>query len=208
VTSPRATVTLANGECALFGYGSLLSVQSMERTLRRSYDRKPVACALRGWRRSWDTIVPNSVFYGEADGGEFVPENILYLNVRPDPDASANGLLYVIEANDLPGFDEREWTYDRVDVTESLSGVDVQGGPAYVYVGKPQWTLDGARPRSWAALRQSYLDIVESGLRSQPEPNRAEFRRRYEETTDAVPMERVFVDRRREAMSNPRRPGG
>src|SRR4051812_21013986 len=139
----------------------------MERTLGRAYERPPVICALQGWRRSWDTIVPNSAFYGRAEDGEFVPDHILYLNVRRDPQVSANGLLYVIDTRDLSGFDAREWTYDRVDVTSGLADVEVRGGPAYVYVGKPQWTLDSARPRSWAALRQSYLDVVEDGLRGQ-----------------------------------------
>lgn len=208
MTNEPLTATLAEGECALFGYGSLLSVRSMERTLGRAYGRQPISCALRGWRRSWDALVPNSAFYGDADGGAFVPEHIVYLNVRPDPQASANGLLYVIDTRDLTGFDEREWTYDRVDVTSALSGVEVTGGPAYVYVGKSQWLLDAARPRSWAALRQSYLDVIEDGLRGQPDADRAQFRRRYEETTDAVPAERVFVDLRRDAAFDQKRPGG
>jgi hypothetical protein len=208
MTRPATTITLGDGACAIFGYGSLLSVASMERTLGRAYDRAPVACAIRGWRRSWDALVPNSAFYGRTEAGEFVPEHIVYLNVRPDEASAANGLLYVVDAADLRGFDEREWTYDRVDITAALDGVDVRGGRAYVYVGKPEWTLDSSRPRAWAAVRQSYLDIVETGLQTQPEAERADFRRRYLETTDAVPTERVFADLRRGAAFNPKRPGG
>jgi len=139
--------------------------------------------------------MPNKSFFAPADGGDFVPQHIVYLNIRPTEGTPANGLLYVVDEAELRAFDEREWIYDRVVVTSQLRGVRVLGGDAYAYVGKPEWRLDESRPRSWAALRQSYLDIIEAGLREQPPPEAQEFRAQYEDSTDVVPNDRIFADR-------------
>ena len=53
-------------EVALFGYGSLLSVASLEQTLQRRYDGPLVACSVEGWRRTWNVAMPNQTFYTET----------------------------------------------------------------------------------------------------------------------------------------------
>ena len=196
---PSRSLRLSNGQAAIFGYGSLLSQRSMELTLGRPYTGPRVACALSGWRRSWDVIMPNTTFFAEEHGSEFVPEHIIYLNVRPSSGAPANGVLYVLGLDELEAFDRREWIYDRRAVTSSLRGVVVEAGEAYVYVAKAEWTLDDNRPRSWAALRQSYLDIVEQGLNELEAEVGGGFREAYEQSTDAVPSSLIFADRKREA---------
>jgi hypothetical protein len=70
--------------------------------------------------------------------------------------------------------------------------VEVQGGEVYVYVAKPRWIVDGIRPRKWAAIRQSYLDVVEKGLSELG----AEFRAGYDASTDPVREELVFADKK------------
>jgi hypothetical protein len=179
----------------MFGYGSLLLQRSMEMTLGKTYDRPRALAWLDGWRRSWDVFMPNSNFYQPLDdgAGEFVPQNIVYLNVRPSSGDSVNGVLYVVDAMELEGFDRREWIYDRVTITSALRGVRIEGGDACVYVAKPEWVTPEGCTRDRAALRQTYLDIVETGLMELG----AEFRSGYDASTDAVPRHLVFADQRR-----------
>jgi hypothetical protein len=135
-------------------------------------------------------MMPNRSFYTPTASGHFVPRHIIYLNVRPSADDALNGVLFVVSQPELDGFDRREWIYNRTTVTSMLGGVTVEGGEAYVYVGKPEWRLDPDQPREWAALRQSYLDIIEKGLTDLG----PEFRRRYVATTDTTPLAVVFPD--------------
>ena len=182
------TIELTAGKIGLFGYGSLLLKSSMERTLGRAYRGDPIGCRVDGWRRTWNAITPNERFFYLEDGRKQYPASIIYLNVVPDHGA-INGLIYVIDEHDLPGFDRREFTYSRVDVREHLD-VTVAGGPVWMYVGKPQYLFAGpASPRA-AAVRRSYLRIVESGLSELG----AEFRSGYERSTDPPPAENIVDD--------------
>jgi hypothetical protein len=184
-------VQLKDGEAALFGYGSLLSLASMERTLARSYQGPLIPCELRGWRRTWDVAMPNQTVYTQTPAGPLYPENVLYLNVRRDPCSAVNGILYIVSASDLEVFDRREWIYDRENVTVDLCRIALRGGNAYVYVGKPQFILPGVTSPRRAAVRKTYLEIVESGLSQLGEAFRAVFR----VSSDPVPAGLVIDDR-------------
>jgi cation transport regulator ChaC len=178
----------------MFGYGSLLLRQSMERTLGHPFAQQPIECTLTGWRRSWDVFMPNRGFYEKTEDEEFVPENIIYLNLRPVAGDRVNGLLYCVTEEEFSLFDEREWIYDRVRITADFEDIELADGEAYAYVAKPQWILDGTSSRAWAALRASYLSIVEAGLNELG----MGFREVYDRSTDPVPAHRVFADLRRE----------
>jgi hypothetical protein len=187
-------IQLQPGQTAMFGYGSLLLQRSMEKTLGKPYNRPRAQAWLAGWRRSWDVLMPNDNFYELLNGGgEFVPQNIIYLNVRPSLGDSVNGLVYVVDAEELEGFDRREWIYDRQTITSALRGVTIAGGEAYVYVAKSQWLVPKGCTRDYAAVRQTYIDIVTEGLESLG----PEFRSGYEHSTDTVPFHLVFADERR-----------
>ena len=155
---------LKEGEAALFGYGSLLLKSSMERTLQRRYDRDRYTCHVRGWKRTWDSLYPNERYYYLDEAGEKVyPENILYLNISRS-EGGLNGVLYVINDTDLAEFDKREAVYDRVDVRNQVTDIEVIGGAVWAYVGKPPYVLTVAASASEAAIRKTYIAIVENGL--------------------------------------------
>jgi cation transport regulator ChaC len=186
----RTRIALQPGQVGLFGYGSLLLLSSMERTLGRRYESERYACHVRGWRRSWDSIYPNKRYYFlREDGDRCYPRNILYLNVRRG-DGLLSGVAYVISEDDLRGYDEREAVYDRVDITEALTDLEVTGGPVWMYVGKPEYVLTNAAPRDEAAIRRTYVEIVEAGL----DEFGPEFRRDYERSSDPVPRDSVMDD--------------
>lgn len=184
-------VHIGPGEAGILGYGSLLSVASLERTLKRKYEGPFVACALPHWRRTWDVRQPNRAFYCETVEGRMYPENILYLNVTRDADTILNGVLVVVTAEQLAALDEREWMYDRVAVTEELRDIRITGGDAYLYASKPEFVVHGVESPRIAAVRATYLDIVETGLAGLG----PSFRAVYERSTEPVPGHLVIQDR-------------
>src|SRR5215471_12648882 len=134
-------IQLQPGETALVGYGSLLSLPSLERTLGRAYTGPFLRCVVRGWRRTWDAAMPNKTFYTETAGGRMTPEAILYLNVRRDPASEINGVVFVVNQEELAAYDRRESIYDRVDVSADID-VKVDGGSAYMYVCRPEYVVN------------------------------------------------------------------
>ncbi|HUA58650.1 MAG TPA: gamma-glutamylcyclotransferase family protein [Verrucomicrobiae bacterium] len=179
---------LANGEEAILGYGSLLCKGSMEKTLGRPYDGPFRACRVAGWRRSWNVFLPNRGEFVDERG--VAPAKIVYLNVRRDAASAVNGVLFVVPAGALAGFDQREWVYDRVDISRELECLEFRGR-AWMYVARPEYLVHGGQFPDYA-VRQSYIDIVEQGLTELG----AGFRAEYEASTDAVPREWVIRDRR------------
>ena len=185
-------VELREGESALFGYGSLLSVESVGYSLGRSYDGPFVVCQLEGWRRAWNIGMPNEVFYTETASGLLYPERILYLNIRHAPGSLLNGILFVVSDAERALFDRRESIYTREKITGQLRGVRVTGGDAWVYVGMPEHEVHGAESPARAAVRASYLRTLEDGFaRLGPE-----FRAAYEGSSDPVPHHLVIEDQR------------
>ena len=182
-------VKLKPRQSGIFGYGSLLSIKSMERTFGRPYNGPFVPCTAEGWRRSWDAAMPNGTYYADTDEGRMYPEAILYLNVRRDPGSLLNGVLFVVDEEELAGFDRREAIYDRVDSTDLLNGV-VEGGSAYIYTCKPEYVLTDVRSPRKAAIRATYIQIVEEGLTALG----SEFRKVYDRSSDPVPRQLVIKD--------------
>ena len=188
------SILLQNGESAIFGYGSLCLRESVERTLGHPYEGPFVSCVLAGWRRGWDVAMPNRTIYADEASGRFVPESILYLNVRPHPGGRVNGVVLKVTAEELEAFDHREWIYDRARATGDLQGVSIEGGDAWVYVAKPEYVRRSVASPAEAAVRGTYLEIIEAALRHWGD----EFRREWDHSSDPVPTHLVIHDRRNE----------
>jgi len=189
-TADQAGIRLLPGQTALVGYGSLLSLPSLERTLGRTYTGPFIPCMVSGWRRTWDAAMPNRTFHEERPGGPMTPETILYLNVRRDPRTRLPAILFVVGPEELQAYDKRESIYDRVDVTDDLN-VRVEGGRAYIYVCRHEYCLSHVDSAEKGAIRATYLQIVENGLAQLGE----DFRQGYVASTDAVPEHLVIEDR-------------
>jgi hypothetical protein len=181
---------LGSGEAGIFGYGSLLSRASLERTLKKEYKGPFLSTSVPDWRRTWDVRQPNRAYYAETDEGRMYPENILYLNVTAHPGALLNGVVVVVTAQQLTDLDQREWMYDRVVVTEKLHDVRVVGGDVYLYVSKPEFVVRNIESPRIAAVRATYLEILETGLAELG----SSFRATYDGSTDAVPAHLVIQD--------------
>jgi pimeloyl-ACP methyl ester carboxylesterase/cation transport regulator ChaC len=198
VRESPSVVELCSDEHAVFGYGSLLSVASLERTLGRRYSGPFVLSDLVGWYRSWNVTMPNSTFvFQDSAGAWAIPERIVYLNISPATGRRVNGVIFVINEDDLRTLDKREWIYDRVKINEMLRGVTVLKGPAWAYVGKPEHLLatQAVEPRQ-AAIRRSYLDMLDSGKSDLG----SSFATAYDDSTDPVPTRLIVLDHRREEL--------
>jgi hypothetical protein len=114
---------------------------------------------------------------------------ILYLNVTHRANSMVNGVVFVVTQNDLQSYDQREWIYDRISVTNQLVDLEARGGDVWLYEGKPEHIL--SPPDDWrkASVRSTYLTIVKNGLSSLG----PEFTQRFWANTDPVP-EWLVVD--------------
>jgi len=178
-TQAPGRISLAPDEVALIGYGSLMNQQSMSSTLGRNYEGPVLPIHLSGFRRLYNVAIPNSSFFEIKNGRKHVPELIAYLNVMPTQNKSdkVNAMLFIIKKHELQGFDQRESIYDRKLVNNhQLKDVAIDG-PVYVYVGKKENLVQDGDPR--VIVRDTYMKIVEKGLRAQPKS----FAREYYETT-------------------------
>lgn len=183
-------IRLRAGQTAVIGYGSLLSRASIGRTLGRDYDGPFAACELEGWRRTWDASMPNEAFYFLDGEARVYPRRILYLNVRPARGERLNTIVFVLNDSELEAMHGREWIYAPTAVNEALRGVEVEGGAAIVYTAHDEHVLRDIADRRDAAIRASYLRILDVALGCVP----PEFRAEYERSTETLPRHLVVDD--------------
>jgi hypothetical protein len=181
---------LQPGQTAVVGYGSLLSVASVEKTLERKYAGYLGTCTVGGWRRSWDAGMPNLAYYYREGADIIYPLSILYLNVRPQAGAEVNGIVVVLEPDELEAMHDREWIYEPRVVTSQLRGLTVEDGDAIMYVVRPHFRVTDPKSPREAAIRASYLRIVQSGLAQTD----GAFREAFDRSTDPLPSHLVIND--------------
>lgn len=135
--------------------------------------------------------MPNEGFYEDTADGPLTPERIIYANVRRSGEANVNGVLYFLNEADFEVFDRREWTYDRIIVDWTARDFGPSSGKAYIYVSKPEWISTAAKPRSWAAIRKTYLDAIDQGVAALGDSFKAD----YMQSTDPVSSELILRDK-------------
>lgn len=186
------TIHLDDGEVGIFGFGSLLSVSSLERTLGRRYQKPSVTCTITGWKRRWNITEPNQHIYATEATGRFFPDRILFLNIEESyPGQVLNGLLLFMRKHDLLTLDRRESVYNRIEITDQINEFTVRRGTIYTYVGMAEHVDEMINSPREAAVQQSYLDTIEQALQN----HGPSFRKTYEASTEPVPEELIIRDR-------------
>ncbi|MCB1364361.1 MAG: gamma-glutamylcyclotransferase [Rhodobacteraceae bacterium] len=121
-----------------FGYGSLVN--------RATHDFPGLHRArLRGWRRAWRHT-------------DLRP--VAFLTAIPDPDGTIEGLIAHVPGNDWAALDAREWAYDRVPVTQTVTHPLTQPAEIAVYA------VPESRhryPSEQYPVLLSYIDVVVQG---------------------------------------------
>ena len=194
----KASIYLNEGEVALFGYGSLVNVSSMEKTLNHKYSGPLILGYLKHWKRSWSVVMPNSYFYEKTANGNYFPQYILYLNITPSVGSEVYGALFVIKKDELNGFKKREWIYDFKDVSAHIKDVNVVGGPVYSCVAKNKYFV--SKPDiDTMAVRSSYIETVENAYKSNGEESLEAFIK----TTEGIPKKFIIKDCKHNNAKNP-----
>ncbi len=127
---------------AVFGYGSLVSRESISRTLGHEAP-PPIPARLSGWRRRWSIYRNNLAHekvFERVDGEPF--EHVVGLNIEHAPENDEaewpNGALIAITQVELERLDRREVRYDPVEVTEDvLAGRATDFDRVFAYTAKP-----------------------------------------------------------------------
>ena len=186
---------------AVFGYGSLVSLASAERTLGRSVAGAGAA-RLTGWARSWTQARDNlrsEKTFALADGT--TPSHCLGLNVARRPGPGPNGSLIEITEEELDRLAVREIRYDRVEVTAEIA-VDgpLDFGRVVTFTAKS--SNYAPAPPPGAIILASYARAVEAAFESLG-PSQLEL---FHATTDPRPVEIVegVLVRDRIPAGNPR----
>ena len=124
----------------VFGYGSLVSPASLARTIGRL--AKPGKgfhpATLTGYGRRWNYGVGHVTgSWTTDDGTDVIDGTIVALGLIESADEQVNGAIASLTADELADLDHRERSYDRVDVTTLIVGiddVDLGGLPVFTYV--------------------------------------------------------------------------
>lgn len=185
----KASITIPEGYVGMIGYGSLMSVKSMEQSLGHEYLDSIYQVHLKGFVRAWtsyslfdDPKVVNSSspgFYGfiVQDNDSIPFDGIAQLNVENKSGSLINCILYLVSEEDLIKFDKREYGYERIDVTDKIDEYNIIGNKVYVYQ-QPHGYYDKALiDKSRFVLVKEYVDMITKACDEIGEDFRQEFDR-------------------------------
>jgi cation transport regulator ChaC len=147
----------------VFGYGSLVSPESVESTLGRRLDLDDAE--LRGWQRAWNVgsdkeSHPERTFR-LADGTEYEGLTVV---LGLEPGDRCTGSVFAVTDEDLALLDVRERNYDRTDVTDQVAWAS-RPENCTIYAYTPKKTAIAKIAAALASrrkinVRRGYVDIV------------------------------------------------
>jgi cation transport regulator ChaC len=161
----------------VFGYGSLISVESASRTLRRKISLSDLIPGyLLSYKRGW--TLKDKVF-SESLTREI---DAVFLNIEKAPGKMLNGVLIKINEEELENLRTREKNYDTFEVTSLIkftneASID-PASKAFTFVGKDAYKVSNEDDDSFIMNR--YVNIVLTACARLGES----FHREYDETTD------------------------
>jgi hypothetical protein len=152
----------------VFGYGSLVTEGRVAPT--RAFHPHGFVTDLRDLRRCWGVAMNNRVNlpgykYYLDDQGDRPDVYVAFLDLRPAPGQSVNGVCLPVDDDQLAALDQRERNYVRRDLT-ALGPVAQEDIRVWAYVGSPagRRRLTTARAAGRAVIDRTYLDGVREGF--------------------------------------------
>ncbi len=181
-SSNKEKLFIPNGKVALIGYGSLMSVPSMERTLGHTYTDKFIPIHINGYERVWNFAVPNNgtrgpnLFYYVMAGDTIFPKNVMALNIQENRSKSMNACLFIIDTLELKMFDAREFGYTRIKLNDKIKELEMVNGDVYAYQALPAFTIKVTDNPKDNVISRAYIKTVEEdGLLALGEQFREEY---------------------------------
>lgn len=157
----------------VFGYGSLVSPDSVAATIGRAIDVEFgfAAAQLHGFTRSWNYGSLRQRATWDGADGRVDAGIVVSLGLVGDASRSTNGSIVRVGADELVELDRRESDYDRVDVTDrvdTVAGAPPRSGPTRVFTYVPRRSAieryERARVEGRAAVRRGYVELVEQAF--------------------------------------------
>ncbi|MBF4983453.1 gamma-glutamylcyclotransferase [Nonlabens mediterrranea] len=140
----KTIINIDDNKIGIIGYGSLMSKNSMERTLNRSYNDSVYIVHLQNYQRAWNHVrsmdaLSNDLFY--INKKDTIPfKNELALNIEESKNDRLNCVLFFISPEELKEFDKREFGYKRIDVTDRIEEFEISGTNVYAYQAEENHT--------------------------------------------------------------------
>jgi hypothetical protein len=183
----KKTIIIKKGFVGMVGYGTLMSLRSIEQTLGYKYQDSIYQVHLMGYVRAWSYFRPiNDPQNASKDRTKY------YGFIVQDKDTLAfDGILYFITEKELSEFDRREFGYHRVDVTNKIEEYNFTGGKVYVYQHFLQ-PRDKSMADNKYILIKDYMDFITSICDSMGKNYRTEFdKSTVAPTSQIVPYEKI-----------------
>jgi hypothetical protein len=158
----------------LFGYGSLINLESASRTLKRVLSKNDVFITrLNQFQRNW--LLWDNVF------SEHLQKEVkgVFLNVSVSKEEYLNGLIFELSDEELGYFKLREKNYDCLDVTELVEIENFNYNvkfKVFTFAGKPDCLLNNSEN---SFIFERYIQIVNSGVTQFGD----DFKKEFEKTT-------------------------
>jgi len=141
----------------IFGYGSLVNIDSAAKTLGRIInDNQVLIVDAIDFSRLW-RLVTKVIVNGKQ--GEDV--NAVFLDIAYQRGKESNGIVFEVSIDELKKLDIREQYYRRIDITKYIRP-HIQDGKVYTYQGKPEFFAENFT--SPVVLAQ-YLKMIDEGIR-------------------------------------------
>ena len=196
----KSAIEIREGLAGMIGYGTLMSLPSLEQTLGHPYEGPIYQVHIRDYIRGWAYRRPNNdpqvkvAAAGKINAcfllnNERIPfDGMVNLNIYPETNGRMNCILYLLSEEDLLKIDKRESGYKRVDVTDKIEEYDFSGGSVYIYEGLPEHA-DTSRsdPKKYILIKE-YVDQVTMACDRIGKDFRAEF----DKSTRAIAYQIVF----------------
>jgi hypothetical protein len=164
----KSTIDIPVGSSGIVSYGSLISLPSMEQTLKHKYEGSVHKIHLTGYERAWTCLSPPAWAAGQDKIETFFLRNnervpfvgTVQLNIHPSREGRINGILYLVTDQDLVRLDKRENGYRRVDVTGKIEEFRFHGGKVYAYEGLPQDSMGSPPEKGTYIVIKEFFDQV------------------------------------------------
>jgi len=141
----------------LFGYGSIINLESAEKTIGRTVKEDDVLLVTaKDFLRTWRVVIPVVL---NDDQDETV--DAIFLDLEHHKGGTVNGIAIEVSPYECDKLDIREQYYKRIDITECVAP-PVPDGRVFTYQGRPEFFVKPAREPKILGL---YLDIVYRGVR-------------------------------------------
>lgn len=141
----------------IFGYGSLINLESVAKTLGRIVnDNEVLIVDVKNFSRLWRLVVP--VIVNEYRNK---PVNAVFLDIADQGGEELNGILIEVSIDELKKLDIREKYYRRIDITKNIRP-QVQDGKVFTYQGNPEFFVENFNN---PVVLTQYLNIVDKGIR-------------------------------------------